>query len=272
MPLEAIERLLQQKLRSNIAPFGLELDCNALLGWARQWDEPGFRHQNLVRELRVWSGLLARKPLARTYFSDPFQLLDAPALTEVVYAIGQNLKLLNGHHVEHGVTLNHHDLTRQNLGLLKGLDFNHICLKISDDFDLQELQVHRQMLADFRFAHFSLELDFDAAEPDFLLHLMELLSFIEPASVCFGTGMRAPFAKVDRDGLTTLLMQFGYFLADSGSLLRHGSPLHKRPRDTLCLGPGAGSRFAALQVTNLAAPDQFGARLDAAQLPAATCF
>lgn len=271
VPQDVVERLLQQKLRYNIAPFGLEVDCASLLQWVDQWDQPRFRHQNLVRELRAWSELLARKPLTFTYFKDPFALLDAPALTELVYAIGQNLKLLRGHHAEYGATLGHKDLTRQNLALLKGLDFNHVCLKVADEFDLQELRVHRQMLADYKFKYFSVELNFDSTSLDFLLRLMELLSFIEPTSICFSTP-GAPFQHVDREGLTSLLMQFGYFLTESNSLLKFHSPLSKRPQDFLHLGPGGRGRFANLQLINFIVPIQYGERLDKNHLPIAMCF
>lgn len=272
LALDVIERLLRQKLRNNIAPYALEVDAPLLLQWSAQWDEPPFRHQNLVRELRVWSEFLARKPLVRTFFNEPFRLMDAAGLTELVYAIGENFKLLHGHYMEHGVTLSHSDLTHQNLALLKGLEFNHVCLKISQDFDLQELQVHRHMLDDFKFRHVSLELNFDSAGFDFLLHLMELLSFIKPASVHFASVASSPFQHVDREGLTSLLMQFGYFLSDSGTLLKFHSPLSKRPQDILRLGPACSSHLSNLRVTNFSTPLQYGARLDKKDLPVATCF
>lgn len=272
MPLDAVERALQRRLRDNIAPLGLEIDCPKLLAWAQQWHEPGFRYQNLVRELRIWSGYLRRRPLARTFFNDPFRLMDAPGLTELVYAVGQTLRLLHGHHVEHCVKLTCADLTHQNLGLLKGLEFNHICLAVDADLDLQELQVHRQMLEDFKFKYFSLELACDYDKGDFLLHLMELLSYIEPASVRLAGSGAAPFADSDRDGLGKLLMQFGYFLGDHDNLLKVSTPLHKRPSDTLRLGPGERSRFATTHASNFAAPMQYGERLDRNLLPIATCF
>lgn len=272
MPLDAVERALQRRLRDNIAPLGLEIDCPKLLAWAQHWHEPGFRYQNLVRELRVWSVYLRRRPLARTYFNDPFKLMDAPGLTELVYAIGQTLRLLHGHHVEHCAKLTSTDLTRQNLGLLKGLEFNHICLAVDDDLDLQELQVHRQMLEDFKFKYFSLEFTFDYDDGDFLLHLMELLSYIEPASLRFAGAEPTPLADLDRNGLDKLLMQFGYFLSGHNTLLKVNTPLHKRPRDTLRLGPGERSRFATAQASNFTAPIQYGERLDKNLLPVATCF
>jgi hypothetical protein len=269
--LDVVDRLLKQKLHNNIAPFGLEVDCGGLMEWAESFKQPRFRHQFLVRELRSWCNYLTRKPLTMTFFSEPFALMDAPSLTELVYAIGQNLKLLHGHHVEHGISLRAEDLTRQNLALLKGLEFNHICLKIGPDFDLQELLKKQETLTDFRFAHFSLELDVDSENFDFLMHLMELLSFIEPATVRFNARSPSPLQQVDRVGMTAVLMQFGYFLNGSESVIKFNSVLSKKPRDVLRLGPGTQSQFDQLCITNLAQPRDYIERLENGRQPIAQC-
>lgn len=272
MALDSVEHLLQQKLRHNIAPYGLEVDCPALLQWCHEWDEPPFRHQNLARELRTWSAILARKPLARIFFNEPFCLMDASSLTGWMNAIGESCRLHSGHHAELGVTLGPEDLNYQNLALLKGLDFNHVFVKVAADFDLQELQVHKQMLADLKLPYFSLELNFDSASMNFPLRLMELLSFIEPASVCFSREIASPLQHVEQEGLIPALMQFGYFIDNTQTVLKFHSPFNKRPRDTLRLGPGSRSRFVNLQTANFSAPTPYCERLDNKLLPVATCF
>ena len=271
IPQDIVEQLLMDKLRNNIAPYALEIDCPALLQWTSAYDQSRFRHQNLIKELRAWSPFLARKPITRTYVNEPFSLMDAPSLTELILSIGQHLKLLHGHHSEHAVTLRQENLTRQNLALLQGLEFNHIQLLINQDFDLQELRVHKEMLRDFKFEHFSLQLEFGSSSLDFLMHLMELLSFIARASVCFSQHIGSPLQHVERDGLTALLMQFGYYLKGNGTLLQFNSPLHKRPKDFVRLGPGSDNQFSSLRLVNFSDADAYQRRLDQLHLPIATC-
>jgi hypothetical protein len=271
IPQEIVLELLHCQLRNNIAPLGLEIDCAQLRAWSEEHTDERFRYQNLVRELRAWNKYLGRRPVNRIWINEPFALMDAPALTELVHAVAQNLKLIKGHHVEHSVTLALTDFSRQNIALLKGLEFNHIQIRVPEDFELQQLQNLKQILQEFKFPYISLQLDFDSESSDFMLRLMELLSFIEPSTLGFHPSRNQPFVRINNEGLTALLMQFGYYLQEPAAILKFHSPFHGRPIDCVRLGPGAASRFGALRTLNFATPDSYQSRVQTSGLPVATC-
>lgn len=270
LPQEVVLELLNCQLRNNIAPLSVEVDCAAMRVWGEQAQER-FRHQNFIRELRAWNKYLGRRPVSRVWINEPFSLMDAPSLTELVHAIGQNLKLIKGRHVEHVVTLSLADFSRQNVALLKGLEFNHVQIRVPAGFDLQQLQKLKQMLGEFKFSFISLQLDFGSDQADFTLQLMELLSFLEPATVSFRSELQSPLKGVSGEGLTAMLMQFGYFLQEPATILQFYSPLHGRPADSLRLGPGAASRFGHLRTLNFATPGGYHNRVQTSGLPVATC-
>lgn len=271
LPQEVVLELLNCQLRNNIAPLALEVDCAAMRAWGEQATQERFRYQNLVRELRAWNKYLGRRPVSRVWINEPFCLMDAPSLTEVVHAIAQNLKLIKGRHVEHAVTLGIADFSRQNVALLKGLEFNHIQIRVPAGFELQQLQKLKQMLMEFKFAFISLQLDFGSEQPDFTLQLMELLSFLEPATVSFQQELQNPLKCITGEGLTAMLMQFGYFLQEPATILQFYSPLHARPADCVRLGPGAASRFGHLRTLNFSTPTGYHNRVQTSGLPVATC-
>jgi hypothetical protein len=271
IPQEIVLELLHCQLRNNITPLGLEIDCASLRAWSEEHTEERFRYQNLVRELRAWNKYLGRRPVNRVWINEPFALMDAPSLTELVHAVAQNLKLTKGHHVEHSVTLTLADFSRQNIALIKGLDFNHIQIRVPENFDLLQLQNLKQMLREFKFPYASLQLDFDSESNDFMLRLMELLSFIEPSTLGFHPKLTSPFSRVNNEGLAALLMQFGYYMKEPATILRFHSPLHGRPTDCIRLGPGAACRFGALRTLNFTTPESYQSRVQTSGLPVATC-
>lgn len=271
IPQEVVLELLNCQLRNNIAPLALEVDCAAMRTWGEEQVQERFRYQNLVRELRAWNKYLGRRPVSRVWINEPFCLMDAPSLTELVHAIAQNLKLIKGRHVEHATTLSLTDFTRQNLALLKGLDFNHILMRVPAGFELAHLQQLKQLLAEFKFPYVSLQLDFSSSQPDFTLQLMELLSFLSPATVGFHKSLQDPLKGISGEGLTAMLMQFGYFLQEPATILQFYSPLHARPADCVRLGPGAASQFGALRTLNFSAPESYQNRVQTSGLPVATC-
>ena len=140
IPHEIVLELLNCQLRNNISPLSLEIDCASLRAWSEEHTQERFRYQNLLRELRAWNKYLGRRPVNRVWINEPFVLLDAPGLTELVHAVAQNLKLIKGRHVEYSATLNLTDFSRQNIALLKGLEFNHIQIRVPDRFELHHLQ------------------------------------------------------------------------------------------------------------------------------------
>lgn len=271
IPQEVVLELLHCQLRNNIAPLALEIDCAAMRAWGEEHLKERFRYQNLVRELRAWNKYLSRRPVSRVWLNEPFCLMDAPSLTELIHAVAQNLKLMKGHHVEHAVTLCLNDFSRENIALLKGLEFNHIQMRVPANFDLPQLQQLKQLLTEFKFTYISLQLDFDSSSGDFNLQLMELLSFIAPSTLTFSPLLQEPLKRVVSEGFTSLLMQFGYFLQEPSTILRFYSPLHGRPADYLRLGPGAACRFGHLRTLNFATPVGYSNRVQTSGLPVATC-
>lgn len=271
LPQEVVLELLNCQLRNNIAPLAVEVDCAAMRLWGEEQTQERFRYQNLVRELRAWNKYLGRRPVSRVWVNEPFSLMDAPSLTELVHAIAQNLKLIKGRHVEHAVTLSLADFSRQNVALLKGLEFNHIQIRVPAGFELPELQKLKQLLVEFKFSFISLQLDFGSDQADFTLQLMELLSFLEPATVSFHPELENPLGRITGEGLTAMLMQFGYFLQEPATILQFYSPLHGRPADCVRLGPGAASRFGKLRTLNFSTPTGYQQRVQTSGLPVATC-
>lgn len=271
IPQEVVLELLNCQLRNNISPLALEIDCATMRAWSEEQMQERFRYQNLVRELRAWNKYLGRRPVSRVWMNEPFCLMDAPSLTELVHAVAQNLKLIKGRHVEHIATLSLADFTPQNIALLKGLDFNHVQMRVPVGFELPELQKLKQMLMEFKFPYISVQLDFGSEQPDFTLQLMELLSFIEPATVTFNHKLQNPLKDVSGEGLTAMLMQFGYFLQEPATILKFYSPLHARPADCVRLGPGAASRFGQLRTLNFTTPSGYHNRVQTSGLPVATC-
>lgn len=271
LPQEVVLELLHCQLRNNIAPLAVEVDCAAMRTWGEQQTQERFRYQNLVRELRAWNKYLGRRPVSRVWVNEPFCLMDAPSLTELVHAVAQNLKLIKGRHVEHAVTLNLADLSRQNIALLKGLEFNHVQIRVPAGFELPQLQKLKQTLVEFKFPFISLQLDFGSDQADFTLQLMELLSFLEPTTVSFHQALQEPLKCITGEGLTAMLMQFGYFLQEPATILQFYSPLHARPADIVRLGPGAASRFGQLRTLNFSTATGYHNRVQTNGLPVATC-
>lgn len=263
---EVILELLHCQIRNSIAPLGLEIDCAHLRLWGEQQGWPRFRHQLLIRELKNWNQYLCRRPVNRFYLHQPFAILDAPNLTELVYSASQNLKLNQGKHTEYLATLNESDVTSENIALLKGLQFNHIRLLVPLDYDIEQLSLLQQQIRDYKISHISFALTFSLQERDCNLHLLQLLSFLEPETLQLQPGSSEAIP-----GLPALLMQFGYYLRDATTIIRTKSPLHTSPIDCLRLGPGSCSRFGALRTTNFHHPDAYQERLSKCGLPIATC-
>lgn len=263
---EVVLELLHCQMRNSIAPLGLEIDCGGLRLWGEQQGWPRFRHQLLIRELKNWNPYLCRRPVNRFYLHEPFAILDAPGLTEFVHAASQNLKLSQGRHTEYLATLEERDVTSENIALLKGLQFNHIRILVYPDYDIEQLGLLQQQIRDFKIPHISFALAFGLEDRDCNLHLLQILSFLEPETLSLQPGSSSSIS-----GLPALLMQFGYYLRDDNTIIRTKSPLHNISLDCLRLGPGSNSQFGALRTTNFSHPDAYQERLGKCGLPIATC-
>lgn len=269
LPYAIVETLLHDRLRNSIAPISLEVDCLALKNWSRGTSHERFRHQHLIRELRLWSSFLLHRPVSRLWLNDPFAIMDAPSLTELVYAIGQNLKLLQGHHVEHTITLASEAITRQNIALLRGLEFNHIQVKLHGDCNREKIQHLQQLLMEFKFSFISFELEVQKDASLDALRIMELLSFLAPATLVLNSeGLE--LSGIEH--LAPMLMQFGYYFQAPNLILKFHSPLYNRPADYIGLGPASKSRLAGLCISNLSQPATYLAHLKENRLPIARCL
>lgn len=269
---DIVERMLAGQLRDNITPLSIEIDCTALRKWAQEQAQERFRHQNLIKELRLWAPLISRRPVNRLWLNDPFLIMDAPSLTELVYGLGQNLKLMQGRHIEHMVTLGETEFTRQNIALLRGLEFNHIQIRVNADaVCIRTLQNLVQTLADFKFSFISIHLGITSALTDSSLIIMELLSFIAPATLTLSQASNQPIDFRSVESLVPMLMQFGYFFQAPDTLMKFQSPLHNRPRDCLRLGPASVSVLGRLSVHNSPNARHYLGCLAQGQLPVATC-
>ncbi len=266
---EIVERLLSDRLRDTISPLSLEIDCAALKNWSLDQAHERFRHQNLIKELRLWSNYLHRRPVNRLWINDPFTLMDAPNLTELIYAIGQNMRLRQGHHIEHTISMSCHALTRQNVALLRGLEFNHIQVKLLPDCTLEQMQELKALLVEFKFTFISFEIDVNKDPSLDALRIMEILSFLTPDTLYLHP------SQLDINGiehLTPMLMQFGYYFQAPNLILKFHSPLHTRPGDCIRLGPGSSTSLNGLRITNLSSSEAYATHLKRDLLPIARCF
>lgn len=259
-----VEHVLRARLRDSIAPLSLEVDCLALKKWAKVKTQERFRHHALIKELRLWSKHLQRKPVNRIWLNSPLSIMDAPSLTELVYGIGHNLKLQHSHHVEHAITLDCKAINRQNIALLRGLEFNHIQINLTRDCDLEEAQRIHRSLEEFKFSFISFELEVNQDPSADAMRIMEHLSFLSPTALRL---YPTPLDLSNLDKLTPALMQFGYYFQAPNIILKFHSPLHTPPADCVRLGPQTYSQLCGLEFTHLASPDHYQNYLDNDLLP-----
>lgn len=270
MPHELAENLLRRQISDNIAPISMELDCRHLTDWADKHDLGRFRHKYIIQELKSWSRLLSHRPIIRICIDDPFELIDAPNFTELVYAVGQHFKVLVGLHVEHAVTVDVSALTSENIALLKGLNFNHIRLRTDLPLDTKQLKRAKQKVSDFKIDRFSLVVDGDTDDDNLPMQLMECLSFVQPETLTLSRKQMASLQQ-QQQNLATVLMQFGYYLHQGQRIIKFRSPFAELPKDRLRLGPEASSQFGRLCATNISDPDGYFGHIHKAQLPIAHC-
>lgn len=260
--------LLHSQIRSSIAPIGLEIDCLALDAWAKFHGHTHFEHISLVHELKAWGPLCSARPLSQVWVNRPFTIMDAPGLTQLVYAIGQSFKVIRGHHVEHATSLSLDDIERANIALLKGLNFNHIQLICDSPLSLAKIEACVTTIREFKFPWLSLMIHLPEHNDQGVDALMELLDLTQPQAVAFN---RTPemLIHLGSDSVAELLNQYGYYLHNNHSLIRFHSTLHPKPTDVVRLGPGAYSHLAGIQAVNFDQPDAYFERVNHRQLPVA---
>ena len=263
---EGLEALVREEIKDCISPIALDIDCARLLTWAKHNDTGKFRFQYLVKELKAWGPLLIKRPVSQIWLRHPFKIMDAAGLTELMFAIGHNLKLVSGQHVEHLATLEAQQINRENIALLRGLTFNHINISIPKGLALETTKQLSQRVKEFQIDQISFEVQFDPKEKKALNTLMDLLGYLKPETLNFSQPPHVLCAMTPREA-TAILMQMGYYLYSNQCLMRFKSPLHSRPLDTLRLGPGAKSGFGALQILNYQDPGPYLEHINKGALP-----
>lgn len=261
---DQVTQVLGTRLRDSIAPFALEIDCVALRAWAKKAAQKRFRHSVLIKELKLWAALLKHHPISRVWINDPFAIMDAPSLTELVYAVGHHLKIHKAHHVEHAVSLPQLSINPQNIALLRGLEFNHIQVSLGENYDIDALVRLKRLLDEFKFEHISFELPAGLDPGIDTMQIMECLSFLSPSSLVL------PPQHLEIEHLqhfVQVLMQFGYSLQAPHNIVQFRSPLYARPDHVLRLGPEAKSLLNGLSISNLKHPEHYEHSLVAEKLP-----
>lgn len=244
----------------SIAPIGVELDLPGL----RSGRQSVLSHRHIIRELRLWSTQLTRRPITRLQLNEPFHSLDGPDLTELVYALAQSLKVSTAEQIEHTVTVRLRDITKPNIALLKGLKFNHIGIRVARTCHPEHLKAVIAKLQDFRISFISLLIKWPTDPVDLERSMTTYLDDLRPEtlSLC-GTPATACL-----ESLNGLLLKHGYcWSAERHAIVRQKSGLHRPPSDYLRPGPGGVASFGNFTAYNYSNPDLYQSALLDARLP-----
>ncbi len=246
----------------SIAPLAVEINLPGL----RANGQSDLNHHHVIRELRLWSTQLKRRPVTRIHLSDPFGNLDAPALTELVYALAQCLRVSTAEKFEHAVSVRLRDITKSNIALLKGLKFNHIAIRVAEKGHPDHLKAVIGKLEDFRIAFVSLIIKWptDRLEQEQALTTCLRLK-PETLTLC---GTSSPGSVEYPDDL--LLSRGYYWSAERQAIVRLHSPLIRPAADCLKPGPGGIATFGHFAVQNYKHFAPYQAALQEARLPVET--
>ncbi len=264
LPEQVILETLDQCVSNTIAPMGIEVNCAELKKVA--FDQGvSFDWQWLLREIRAWSPYFTKRPICEIGITSPFAIMDDANVTQWVHALGQQFKLVRGHHVEHAVTLTPREITIEKVALLKGLGFNHLYLQSEATTPIATIERLFDSIRDFRFDFTSLALELPQTLKPFDA-LVTLLVKVEPDSVDFLSPPRALFS-LPTDEVIERLAAVGYYLHNDHVLIRAGSRLHTRPHDVLRLGPAACSCLGGLKWFNIQGIDDYADHVERTCLP-----
>ncbi len=264
-PDELVE-LIHNQVSHSISPMAVDINCPQMLAWAKQCGTAKFRFQHLIKELKAWRPFFDKRPISLIWLHRPFKIMDAPGITELIFAIGHNLKLVSGQHVEHLVTLEADEITRENIALLRGLTFNHVNIAVPQGFELAKLKQLINRIREFQIPYVSIEMTFDCTNDDALPSMMNLLRYIQPETLNFPKPPQI-LCNMPPQEATSVLMQMGYYAHSNQCLMRFRSPLHSRPKDVLHLGPGAESLFGNLHAFNASDPQTYFEQTQKTTLP-----
>lgn len=252
--------------RNKIAPLGLHIDCDNLRRWGEMHDRDRFRYHNLIKELKLWSAHLSRRPVSQFWLHEPFRSLDAPSLIDLVHAVGLHLRFPSHGQVERAATLSMQDMSKQNVILLGTLRFNHLRVSVRVDEPHDRVSALLEQLSSLRVAKTSVLIDNHKGAVIEHQELAQWLSAWRPDSLCFAQPeFVLPLLQHPATG--PKLMQLGYYLTAQFLLVRFHSKLQPQPEDCLRLGPGACSTFGGYSFTNYADPVQYYLGLNQSRLP-----
>lgn len=255
---------ISAQLQSSIAPLALEVDCAAIKKWAKEDSGKRFRHNYLIKELKLWAELIKRKPIKRFWLNDPLTLMDAPGLTEFVFAMAKHLSVHNSGQAERATSLPLAKINKQNVALLRGLEFNHLQVSLNQQFDLAEIVELKQLVNEFKFNHLSYEVSVSGESDKDSMRIVECLSFFQPTSLILHPNS-LDFSHIKK--ISTQLMQLGYSFQAPNRVVKFNSPLMERPAHVLNLGPQAISFLGEIKVTSLADYEHYCELLNNGKLP-----
>ncbi len=246
-----------------IAPFGLDIDFADLPQLPVATPENYVHYTCILDELRLWGRLLAHRPLSQLHVRCPFQVLDPSELTELVHVIAQNFRVLVADHVEHAVTLREQDLTKLNLGLLRGLHFNHFFLEVGSGCTLDSARLAIMKLNQFRARYVSLAFRLPCCPVWLRSELPAWLQVLTPETVVFQGDVSGEFHAFPMNPRSGPAYRF----SPPDRLFRSPSSLGSPPGDRVCVGPGRRSQLGTLAFRSHSDVPEYCAALRRGHLP-----
>ena len=261
-----IEQRLLPELRNNISPFGLEVDCLAIRRSSGKLGKIPLDHQNVVREMQVWSKYLRHRPISTILFKDPFVAFNASSLSQIVSSVGENFRLLNSRREEHAAVIQFQHVTEDRLALLKDLDFNHIKINLNETLRSESVVYVNRLLEEFQFPYISFVVQLDGNDVNYLAKFLTIFSEVQPETIIIDASSKNGLNGRDCC-FAELSTRLGYIALSSTTVVRYRSKLIGAPRDKLGLGPNACSRFGDCKITNFGSLFDYADSLKNASLP-----
>lgn len=261
--------IIYQQSRQSIAPVSLQIDCPMILEHARRTQGALVNHRDLIKELQLWSPLLKRRPVNRLWINDPFVIMDPPNLTELIYAVGQNVRLCHGHHIEHTVVLCCESASRNNVALLKGLEFNHLQLSLCPACTLEQAESLSRSVMGFKFPFISVTLpDLATINPSTIERFLAIIHTLQPGQIMFDEQHQS---DVTFAALRGIFAKDAYHNMTPGCLTRQNFTLPRTPPDQVSVGPGGVSLLGATTLVNTTHYQHYRTLLAHDALPITQC-
>lgn len=265
-PLFKVDRVSFEQIRRSIVPISLNINCQAAQQNALSQCGSAFSYQYFLKELKLWSRYLKCRPVHRLWINDPFCIMDAPNLTELVHTIGQHFRLSRGNQKEYAAVLSCQSATREHIALLKGLEFNHIQLYLLPHCSLEEAIALRNCINDFKFSYMSLRFDkLFVTQDTNLTRQIELIKTLSPDAIFLPSQPKSQPALAEH--LLNALHPPSYELEWPSQLVRPSNRLPLCPQDIIAIGPGERSVIGRVPITNTLDYLEYSRRLHFNLLP-----